>query len=100
MSKPLKTRGVLKAAENKKALETTTWLGYDIDPSDHAHVIVLMCCICIQFRDRLVGGRNYSAAHVCVEVSMNLRTSGFKDHICSDMHLRAMLLLKKQVGTI
>ena len=39
--------------------------------------------------------RNYNAAFV--EVSVNLRVSSVKDHAGSDMHSRAMLLLKKQV---
>ena len=40
--------------------------------------------------------RNFNAAFV--EGSVNLRVSSVKDHAASDMHSRAMLLLKNQVG--
>ena len=50
--------------------------------------------VCIQFQDKLRGMRNYSNAFI--GESKNLRASSFKDHATSDMHARAMLLLKKQ----
>ena len=75
-------------ADNDKALSTSTWLKYDVDTA------ALKCSVCCQFRDKLIGMRNYSAAYI--EGSTNLRTSSFKDHAASEMHSRAMLLLKKQ----
>lgn len=53
----------------------------------------LKCSVCIRFRDKLVTCRNYSSAFI--DGSQNLRSSAFKDHAKSDMHQRAMLLLRK-----
>ena len=95
----VKRRSVLKTtvdkwiAENDKALSTSVWLKYDTDPVDRTRVLSLKCSICSRFKDRLIGRRNYSSAFV--DGSENLRASSFKDHAASDMHSRAMLLLKK-----
>ena len=85
-------------AENDKVLNTSVWLKYDTDPFDRTRVLSLKCSICSCFKDRLVGRRNYSSAFV--DGSGNLRASSFKDHAASDMHSRAMLLLKKQVRSL
>ena len=96
-----KKRGVLKSTvdkwvlKNDKALCTSTWLKCEVDSENRSRIVTLKCSMCYQFRDKLVGMRNYSAAYV--EGSSNLRTFSFKDHVASDMHSRAMLLLKKQV---
>ena len=57
----------------------------------------LKCSVCIEFQDKLHGMRNYSNA--LIGRSKNLRASSFKDHAASDMHARAMLLLKKQISS-
>lgn len=85
-------------AENDKALKTALWLKYDADPANRTCVASLKCSICSRFREKLAGMRNYNAAFV--EGSVNLRLSSIKDHAASDMHSRAMLLLKKQVRHI
>ena len=95
---PPKKRGVSAKtvekwiAENDKALSTSTWLKYD--KADCEYVATLKCSVCIEFQDKLRGMRNYSNAFI--GGSKNLRASSFKDHAASDMHARAMLLLKKQ----
>ena len=95
---PPKKRGVSAKmvekwiAENDKALSTSTWLKYD--KADCEYVATLKCSVCIEFQDKLRGMRNYSNAFI--GRSKNLRASSFKDHSASDMHARAMLLLKKQ----
>ena len=95
---PPKKRGVSAKtvekwiAENDKALSTSTRLKYD--KADHKYVATLKCSVCIKFQDKLRGMRNYSNAFI--GGSKNLRASSFKDHAASDMHARAMLLLKKQ----
>ena len=100
-SSETKKRSVLKSTvdcwivDNDKALSTTVWLKYDTDPADRTRVVTLKCSVCAKFVDRLVGMRNYNPAFV--EGSGNLRASSFKDHAASDMHSRAMLLLKKEV---
>ena len=81
-------------AESDETLNTSVWLTYD---TDRSRVVALKCSICTRFRDRLVGRRNYSAAYI--EGSVNLRASSYKEHAASEMHARAMLLLKKQVCT-
>ncbi len=82
-------------AESDKTLNTTVWLTYDMDRTHR--VVALKCSVCERFKDRLVGRRNYSTAYI--DGSTNLRASSFKKHAASGMHVRAMLLLKKQVCT-
>ena len=81
-------------ADNDKALSTSTWLKYDVDTAARGRVVALKCSMCCPFRDKLIGKHNYSTAYI--EGSTNLRTFSFKDHAASEMHLCAMLLLKKQ----
>ena len=54
----------------------------------------MKCSVCIKFQDKLRGMCNYSNAFI--GGSKSLRASSFRDHTASDMHARAMLLLKKQ----
>ena len=77
--------------DNDRTLSTTTLLTYEQLNRERVHC--LKCSVCIQFRDKLVTCRNYSSAFI--EGSKNLRSSAFKDHARSDMHQRAILLLKK-----
>ena len=101
---PTKKRGVSKASvnkwirENDKTLSTATWLKFDTDAANRGVVVALRCSVCKQFRDKLVGMRNYNSAYV--EGSSNLRSSSFKDNASTEMHARAMQLLKKQVRII
>ncbi len=74
------------------SLNTVTWLKYE--KADRYHVALLKCTVCKGFVDKIRGSRNFSPAFV--DGSTNLRTSSFKDHAKSDMHSRAMLLLKKE----
>ena len=57
----------------------------------------LKCIICKRFVDKLQSSRNFSPAFV--DGSTNLRTSSFMDHAKSNIHKRAMLLLKKEQST-
>ena len=97
---PAKKRNLTKStvnkwiADNDKVLSTRTWFKYDVDTAARGRVVALKCSVCCQFRDKLIGMRNYSAAYI--EGSTNLRTSSFKNHATNEMHSRAMLLLKKQ----
>lgn len=81
--------------ENDKALNTSIWLIYD--KLDRDHVEALKCSVCIRFKDKLHGCRNYNKAFV--EGSRNLRASSFKDHAATDMHKRAMILFHKSRST-
>ena len=79
-------------SENDKELNTSTWLKYTV--VDRLHVDSLLCSVCTQFKSNLEGMRNYNPAFI--DGSKNLRTSSFKDHAGSSMHMRAMSLFKKQ----
>ena len=98
---PAKKHGVSKTSvnkwirENDKTLSTATWLKFDTDAANRGVVVALRCSVCKQFRDKLVGMRNYNSAYV--KGSSNLRSSSFKDHASTEMHARAMQILKKQV---
>ena len=88
----VQTRTVEKwKLENDRQLNTSTWLCYEM--ADRDHVASLSCSVCVQFKEKLQSMRNYSPAFI--EGSKNLRVSSFKDHAASDMHARAMLLLKR-----
>ena len=96
---PSKKRTVTRTVEkwitdNDKAINTMTWLKYET--ADREHVATLKCFVCSRFDDKLHSCRNYSASFIVG--STNLRTSSFKDHAASDMHRRAMSLLKKSQG--
>ena len=79
-------------AKNDKALSTSTWLKYD--KADCEHVATLKCSCVSSFKTSYAVCATYSNAFI--GESKNLRASSFKDHATSDMHARAMLLLKKQ----
>ena len=52
--------------ENDKDIATSTWLVYDTsdDTSDREHVSALKCSICVLFKDKLQGLRNYNPAFI------------------------------------
>ena len=75
-----------------KTLSTSTWMQYE--RSDRSHVSKIFCSICKRYEDRIKGSRNFNRAFI--DGSANLRTSSFRDHAKSDMHERAMSLLKKE----
>ena len=52
------------------------------------------CKVCQRFVDKIRGLRNFSAAFI--DASEDLRSTSFKDHAKTDMHERAMVLLKKE----
>ena len=78
--------------DNDKTLNTSTWLGYD--KTGRNQVAKLKCKVCQRFADKIRGSRNFSAAFI--DGSENLRSTSFKDHAKTDMHERAMVLLKKE----
>ena len=78
--------------ENDKELNTSIWL-----MADRIHVGSLSCSVCTQFKEKLRGMCNYNPAYI--DGSKNLHALSFKDHAASDMHARAMLLLKKAQST-
>ena len=82
--------------DNDKALNTYTWLSYERSDADRDHVVSLSCSVCTTFKEQLTGMRNFTAAFI--NGSTNLRVSSVKDHASTDMHARAMLLLKKKQG--
>ena len=100
-SSPSKKRGLTMKTvdkwivDNDKTLNTTTWLKYD--KVDREYVATLKCSVCFRFNDKLRSARNYNSAFVVG--STNLRASAFKEHAASDMHLRAMTLLMKSLGS-
>ena len=75
--------------ENDRLLNTTVWLKFDND--SHDHVNTLSCKVCSQFKDELIGMRNYHPAFV-------EGTSSFKDHAVTDMHMRFEWVLGELAG--
>ncbi len=78
--------------DNDKSLNTATWLKYE--KADRYNVRLLKCSVCTRFMAKICSSRNYSPAFI--DGSTNLRTSSVKDHAKSDMHEKAMILLKKE----
>jgi len=81
--------------ENDRTLNTLVWLKFEADR--HGHVLSLKCSVCSQFKDKLVGMRNYQAAFV--DGTTNVRISTVKDHGATEMHAHAMLLFRKKSGS-
>ena len=81
--------------EFDKDLNTSVWLRFET--ADHDHVVSLSCALCTQFQDKLVGMRNYRTSFI--DGTSNVRTSSFKEHATTDMHVRAMQLFRKQQST-
>ena len=98
---PSKRRAVSKKTvekwilEHDKTLNTSTWLEYE--EAGRYHVATLKCKVSTRFVDKIRGSRNFNTAFI--EGSANLRMSNFTDHAKSDMHQRAILLLKKETST-
>ena len=78
--------------ENDRAMNTATWLKFEM--ADRDHVAVLKCVVCSQFNAKLESMRNYRPAFI--DGTSNVRTSTFKEHAYTDMHCRAMILFKKE----
>ena len=57
-------------------------------------MVALKYAVCTEFQDKLVGMRNYRSSFI--DDSTNVRTSTFKEHAVTDMHVRAMALFKKE----
>ena len=81
--------------DHDKTLNTATWLTYE--KADRHHVALLLCSVCKRFEERIKKSRNFSPAFI--DGTRNLRTSSFKDHAKSDMHGRAMQLLRREQST-
>ena len=64
---------------------------------DRYHVSRLRCSVCTRFMDKISSSKNFSAAFI--DGTTNLRTSSFKDNAKSDVHGRAMILLRKGHST-
>ena len=75
---------------DKRSLNTTVWLKFDSDR--HDNVNTLSCKVCRQYKDKLLGVRNYHPAFV--DGTSNVRASSFKDHAVTDMHKRAMAFFR------
>ena len=78
--------------DHDKSLNAATWLTYE--KADRRHVALLRCRICKRFEERIKSSRSFSPAFI--DGTSNLRTSSFKDHAKSDMHGRAMQLLRRE----
>ena len=75
--------------ENDQSLNTTVWLKFDSD--SHDHVDTLLCKICSQFKDKLLGMCNYHPAFV--EGTNNVRASSFNDHAVTNIHTHFVWVL-------
>ena len=82
--------------DNDKTLNTATWLTYQTAHQSRDRVKTITCSVCTRFNGQLRGMRNYSPAFI--DGTTNLRTSSFKDHAATEMHARAMTLLKRERG--
>ena len=58
------------------------------------HVCALRCTVCMKFTDSIRSCRNFNSAFI--DGSTNFRVSSFKEHAKTDIHARAMMLLKKK----
>ena len=98
---PSKKRSLTTKTVNKwiadydKTLNTTTWLKYD--KVERGYIATLKRSVCFRFNDKVRSARNYNPAFIVG--STNLRASAFREHTASDMHQRAMTLLKKSRGS-
>ena len=78
-----------------KEYNTAVWLNFEV--VDREHVSLLKCSICSQFSEKLECMRNFRPAFI--DGSTNIPISNVKDHATTDMHIRAMHLLKKQLSS-
>jgi len=69
-------------------LNTSVCLWFEV--ADRDHVVSLSCVVCSQFQSKLVGMHNYRASFI--DGTSNVRTSSFKEHASTDMHVRAWCL--------
>ena len=74
-------------AEKDKELDMSLWLKYKKDGRDT--VGLLKCAACVEFEARLVGMHNFCSTFI--EGTPNQRTTSFKDHAKSEMHVRAII---------
>ena len=82
--------------ENDKGISTCTWVNYERSDANRDHVTSISCSVCSSFQDQLRGMRNFTPVYI--DGSTNLRVSSLKDHAATDMHKKAMTLLKKKQG--
>ena len=95
---PTKKRAVCqkRVKENDRSLNMTAWLKFDSDKT--RHVSTLSCKVCRQYKDKLLGIRNYNLAFV--DGTSNVRASSFKDHAVTDMDKCAMAFFRNSTTTI
>ena len=59
--------------ENDKDIAISTWLVYDT--SDRKHVSALKCSMCVLFKDKLQGLRNYNPAFITFKTTSAVTVS-------------------------
>ena len=88
-------RSRLTDDDSSSSASSATWLTYE--KVDRHHIALLQCSVCKRFEERIKNSRNFSPAFI--DGTSNLWTSSFKDHAKSDMHGRAMELLRREQST-
>ena len=81
--------------ELDKDCQTRSWLDCEVNNEGGKRVVAkLRCKVCLKFKAKITGRRNYSDKWVMGADSV--RSSNIKDHARTDQHAHAMLLLKKE----
>ena len=81
--------------ELDKDCQTGSWLDCEVNNEGGKRVVAkLRCKVCLKFKAKITGRRNYSDKWVIGADSV--RSSNIKDHARTDQHAHAMLLLKKE----
>ena len=81
--------------ELDKDCQTRYWLDCEVNNEGGKRVVAkLRCKVCLKFKAKITGRRNYSDKWVMGADSV--RSSNIKDHARTDQHAHAMLLLKKE----
>ena len=77
--------------------QTVSWLDCDtVSEGGNKAVKRLRCSVCSTFKASIRGGRNFSERWIIDANSVH--ASNVKDHVQSDQHTHAMMLLKKEQG--
>ena len=78
--------------DNDKEFNTATWLKYEKDDADN--VMSLMCSLCTYFEAKPRPRQNFNPSFI--KGTHNLRSSSFKDHAHSDMHVHTTMLFHQK----
>ena len=82
-----------------RELQTMTWLNCETEVQrGEKFVTKLKCKVCLAYRERLVGRKNFNDKWIN-EGADSVQTTNFRDHAKSDQHIHAMNLHKKQLAT-